>query len=108
MDAAPLGSKIVLTGSYVGEATIDPGHFIRKELTVIGSHQPKDSEQPFLYYPYSRPFNVTYVMDLIRRGTLKVRGLASALIKPEELVKFYDAVRDGRSRPAQPLIDWAG
>jgi len=106
LDAAPLGSRIVLNGSFMGEVTIEPEPIVNKELEIIGSHQPKDSEQPHRYYPHSRPFNVTYVLDLLRRGRLRVGELVSATIEPEELLSFYDAVRDGKPRPAQPLIDW--
>jgi len=106
LDAAPLGSRIVLNGSFMGEVAIEPEPIVNKELEIIGSHQPKDSEEPHRYYPHSRPFNATYVLDLLRRGSLRVRELVSAVIKPEELLSFYDAVRDGKPRPAQPLIDW--
>jgi threonine dehydrogenase-like Zn-dependent dehydrogenase len=106
MGVAPLGSKIVLTGSFMEEVAIFPEHIVNKELVIIGSHQPKDSEVPFLYYPYNRPFNFTFVMDLIRRGRLKVKEMVSGLIKPEALLAFYDAARDGSPHLAQPVIDW--
>jgi 2-desacetyl-2-hydroxyethyl bacteriochlorophyllide A dehydrogenase len=108
MDAARLGSKIVLTGSFMSQVSIRPELIINKELELIGSHQPKDSEQPYRYYPYNRPFNITFVMDLIKRGTLKVKELVSGVITPDQLLGFYDAVRSGKRRMAQPLIDWEG
>ena len=106
MDAACLGSKIVLTGSFMSEVPIRPELIINKELELIGSHQPKDSETAHRYYPYNRPFNITLVMDLIHKGTLKVKELVSGVIKPDQLLGFYDAVRSGKPRMAQPLIDW--
>ena len=37
-----------------------------------------------------------------------VKELVSGVITPDQLLGFYDAVRSGKRRMAQPLIDWEG
>lgn len=104
--AADIGSRLVLTGLFDRDLLYPVNQIVEKELEIVGAHQPKDVETLHPYYPYSRQFNVTLVLDLIRTGRLKVADLVSDTITPDELIGFYDALREGTSRPRQPLIDW--
>ena len=105
-DTAPLHARVVLASAYTAACSFDPNLIVRKELMVIGAHQPKCPQRPVPYYPYSRELNYTFILEQIRSGGLKVDELYDALITPEQLLDFYGAVERGRRDLRQPIIKW--
>lgn len=105
-EVAPLRSRIVMAGNYMQEATIRPLDIVEREMDLVGAHQPKCPNDPVLFYPYNRKFNRNFILESIRRKKLRVRELSDGVITPGELLAFYDAVRDGKPRLYQPIVNW--
>jgi 2-desacetyl-2-hydroxyethyl bacteriochlorophyllide A dehydrogenase len=105
-DVAPLRSRIVMAGNYTQKASIRPLDIVEREIDLVGAHQPKCPNMPELFYPYNRLFNSHFILENIRQKKLHVRELCDGVISPGELLAFYDAVRDGKPRLRQPIINW--
>ncbi|MFZ2653474.1 MAG: hypothetical protein WAX69_01035, partial [Victivallales bacterium] len=108
LEAAPLRSRIVLTGTFHENISFNPFVFIDRELDMIGAHQPKCPDNSNLFYPFCKKFNASFVLEQIRKCALRVDKLSDGAITPEELIPFYDSVRDGKTHLRQPIINWGG
>jgi 2-desacetyl-2-hydroxyethyl bacteriochlorophyllide A dehydrogenase len=105
-EVAPLRSRVVVAGNYTQEASIRPLDLVEREIEIVGAHQPKCPNEPLPFYPYNRRLNSHFILESIRRKTLRVRELCDGLITPDQLLPFYDAARDNRPRLRQPIINW--
>lgn len=108
LEAAHLRSRIVLSGSYFEPVQFVPYIFIGKELDVVGAHQPKCPQERGNYYPYSRRFNYDFFFRAVAEGWVKVSELVDGVLKPEQIIAWYEAVKERRPRLGQPIFDWRG
>lgn len=107
IEHAPLRSRVVASGTFSSNMEFDPfPPFIKREIDVVGAHHPKCPDEPMIYYPYSKRFNVNYFFDAVARGVLNVDDLYDGTVTPDQAPGFFDAAVAGKPRLNQPVIDW--
>jgi 2-desacetyl-2-hydroxyethyl bacteriochlorophyllide A dehydrogenase len=112
--AYPLGiSLLALRGRFVVSSFVtQPVQFVidtdivRRELSIIGAHQPKSPREPNPYYPWTQSMNRLATMEMIRDGRLKVDHLISHRIKPADATAVYERLVQRDRSFVGVLIDW--
>ena len=105
---APLGARVVVTGSFADELVL-PDAFdalVSREISIIGAHQPKCPRQRHIYYPWSQSDNRAMVLRLLAEGRLIVEPLITHVVAARELPSFYADLKSGAVRPTAALINW--
>ncbi len=99
-------SRIVIAGAYKENITFDPWLIMRWERDLVGAFQPSCPNGFQTHYPYNKELNNYQLLRFMEKKQLNVDDLYDVIIKPDEVIDFYDKCRDGKPRPAQPLVDW--
>ena len=100
--------EVIATGFYNDPVVLDGEHLFAKELTVKGVRAAGAAAPKTEYLRWPRDENLKMASGLVASGDVSIEGLVTHQIKPEELQKTYEMIRD-RSEPyLQILINWQG
>lgn len=105
----PLG-QVVLLGSPFVSYNADVTQLLRqihlKWLTVRGALERDQIVPPGGNAVHSYVSDVRYLIEMIDRGTLKVKELASHVRPPEEFKEAYDGLLNNKEKFMAVVIDW--
>ncbi|MCC7208294.1 MAG: zinc-binding alcohol dehydrogenase [Anaerolineae bacterium] len=87
------GSRLVIQGSYAGDVALPYLPAFMKEITLL---VPRDQQRR----------DLATVLDLIGRGKLQVRDVASQVCTPEQAPHAYDDLRAGKGALLTAAIRW--
>ena len=94
-----------ITPTYPTQVFQKTGHCSNLR-THVSPNQPKNAAEPHPFHPYSRRFAWEFLLGCMRSKRLRVAELSDGEIRPDELMGFYDAARDGKPRLRQPIVRW--
>ncbi|MBI1295032.1 zinc-binding dehydrogenase [bacterium] len=105
LKAAADRGRIILVGATSGSVAIESQELFRRELQVTGSYQTGmiDSHP---YWPWTRARNQHVILDLIRRGELKVDPLISHVVPFSEAPVLYDQMAQGGQGWMSVFFKW--
>jgi 2-desacetyl-2-hydroxyethyl bacteriochlorophyllide A dehydrogenase len=87
---------IVLLGLPHGPFTGDVTEFFRQVflnwITITGALERNKILEPTEYLKHSYLADVSYMLDLLRRGDLKTKELVSHVVKPDDFKSAYDGL----------------
>jgi 2-desacetyl-2-hydroxyethyl bacteriochlorophyllide A dehydrogenase len=93
---AAFGGRLVIVGSLVGVVEISLYEEIQlKELTIIGTHQPKAPAFWHPSAPWTQAANRRAVLDLVASGRLRVDHLISHTVPAAEAPALYEQMAAG-------------
>lgn len=92
-DAPTPGARYVIQGSYAADFSIPYDAAFRKELT-------------FLFPRDCQPRDFRAVLNLLRRGLLRVRDLIGETVEPEDAPRIYAALQARDSRLITAAFRW--
>lgn len=107
IDLLRLRGRLVATSAVFEPVAfrINPD-IVRRELTILGAHQPKCPVEENAYYPWTQPGNRRAVLEDIRDGRLMVEHLISHRIKPADASVVYQRLCEHDHRYTGVLLDW--
>lgn len=88
------GARYVIQGSYAGSFSIPHHEAFQHELDFI---LPRDEQ----------PRDRHAVLDLVTRGVLDLRGLATRILSPDEAPAFYEQLRNREGNDLTALVRWS-
>ncbi|MCL2741664.1 MAG: zinc-binding alcohol dehydrogenase [Oscillospiraceae bacterium] len=108
---APKGEFILLgtpRGDYSANLAevLTRSHLAFSDITIKGAHEWKFPTLKAPHSRYSIEGNTELMMDCIMSGRLKVEGLITDTIKPEEAPEYYGRLRADRDSCLGVQIDW--
>jgi (R,R)-butanediol dehydrogenase / meso-butanediol dehydrogenase / diacetyl reductase len=92
VDLARQGGTVNLVGMASGAATISPGDWLRKEMTVVAS-------LGYLHHEFD------HVMDLIADGAVRIEPLHDRTVSLDELPAAIEELADNPSSAIKVLVD---
>lgn len=99
--------RVVLLGSPRGRVEIDPYTDVhRKGVSLIGAHANVAPAVATLYNPFTAMRNRELALGLVADGSLKIDGLISHRIRPEEASDTYRALAERAAGYLGVVIDW--
>lgn len=102
-------ARVVLLGSPRGRVEIDPYSDVhRKGVLVIGAHMRTAPSVATPYNPFTTERNRRVALTLIGDGSLKVEGLVSHHISPDQAAATYRELADRVPGYLGVVIDWMG
>jgi threonine dehydrogenase-like Zn-dependent dehydrogenase len=98
MSVCAPGARVVVMGAIVGKVTLDLySEFVFRELTLIGSQQPRNPVVDSIYYHETGQANRTALLDMISRGTLKVHDLITHRYSWRKAPEVYRALGEAKN-----------
>jgi threonine dehydrogenase-like Zn-dependent dehydrogenase len=92
------GARVVVMGAIVGTVTLDLySEFVFRELTLIGSQQPRNPVVDSIYYHRTGQANRKALLDMIARGTLEVHQLITHRLSWREAPEVYRALGQAKN-----------
>jgi len=102
--------QVILLGSPFASYNADATQIFRqihlKWLTVRGALERDQLSPPGDATPHSYLSDVSYLLDLIGRGRLKVKELVSHVMTPENFKQAYDGLLNRKEEFMAVVIDW--
>lgn len=106
----PLGQVILLGApfhAYETNLTAFLRQIFLKRLKVVGALELDRMTTPNEYVAHPYLFDVTYSLELIRRGRLKTKPLVSHVLPPDRFKGGYEGLLKKKDEYTAAVIDWS-
>ncbi len=103
--AAADRGRIILVGATSGSVAIESNELFRREIVMTGSYQTGMSDT-HPYWPWTRVRNQRVILDLIRRGELKVQPLVSHVAPYTQAPQLFDRMMSGLEGWLSVFFTW--
>ena len=103
--AAADRGRIILVGATSGSVAIESNELFRREIVMTGSYQTGMSDT-HPYWPWTRGRNQHVILDLIRRGELKIEPLVSHVEPYTEAPQRFDRMMRGLGGWLSVFFTW--
>ncbi len=80
--------------------------FQRKELTIVGIHQPQTPEVETAYHKWTKERNRTYILRLLNEGKLRVDNLINLRMEGIRAPEAYAALQERPALSLGALLIW--
>ena len=109
MRAAAAGGTVSMTGSPPGQVEIGlQEELLRKELTIIGTHQKLYPREPFHHFQWTRGANRQYIFDAMARDEFQVGHLISHRVPYRDAPEMYAMINRGPKGWQSIILEWEG
>ncbi len=105
--AAAPGGTVSMSGSPPGRVAIGlQEELLRKELTIIGTHQGLYPRQPYHFFQWTREANRRYIFEAMQRGEFQVSHLISHRASYAEAAELYAMIQRGPQGWMSMVLRW--
>ena len=109
MRAAAAGGTVSMTGSPPGQVEIGlQEELLRKELTIIGTHQRLYPRTPFHHFQWTRRANRQFIFDSMARAEFQVGHLISHRVPYRDAPEMYAMINRGPEGWQSIILEWGG
>lgn len=103
--AAADRGRIILVGATSGSVPIESDELFRREIMMTGSYQTGMSDT-HPYWPWTRTRNQHVILDLVRRGQLKVEPLISHVEPYTQAPQLFDRMMSDHQGWLSVFFTW--
>ena len=103
--AAADRGRIILVGATSGSVLIESNELFRREIMMTGSYQTGMSDT-HPYWPWTRVRNQHVILDLIRRGELKIEPLVSHVEPYTQAPQLFERMMGGHEGWLSVFFTW--
>lgn len=108
LELARRRGRVILLGSPHGPVQLEDlfMQIARKDITLIGAHQPNNPQTAILTYPWSQRRDRELILELLQKGKLDINGIPYLTVTPDEAPAVYTRFGSQQEQALTALIDW--